>query len=87
MHTFLILVMFNTVEAFKSNRRDKFIQKGFLSLVKANFSYTDEMIIYRDSYVGIFSLKEFLLLMDLPPPSEEAVFRIIKYPQGKGKLW
>ena len=63
--------MFNTVEAYKSNRRDKFIQKGFKSLVKANFSYTDEMIIYRDSYVGIFSLKEFLLLMDLPPPSEE----------------
>jgi len=87
MHVFLILVMFNTVEAYKSNRRDKFIQKGFLSLVKANFSYTDEMIIYRDGYVGIFSLKEFLELMNLPPPSEEAVFRIIKYPQGKGKLW
>jgi hypothetical protein len=87
MHTFLILVMFNTVEAYKSNRRDKFIQKGFLSLVKANFSYTDEMIIYRDNYVEIFSLKEFLKLMNLPPPSEEAVFRIIKYPQDKGKLW
>jgi len=29
MHVFLILVMFNTVEAYKSNRRDKFIQKGF----------------------------------------------------------
>jgi hypothetical protein len=87
MHTFLILAMFNTVEAYKSNKRDKFIQKGFLSLVKANFSYTDQLIIYRDGYVGIFSLKEFLLLMDLPPPSEEAIFRIIKYPQGKGKLW
>ena len=87
MHVFLILVMFNTVEAYKSNRKDKFVQKGFLSLVKANFSYTDEMIIYRDGYVGIFSLKEFLLLVDLPPPSEEAIFRIIKYPQGKGKLW
>lgn len=87
MHTFLILAMFNTVEAYKSNKRDKFIQKGFKSLVKANFNYTDQLIIYRDGYVGIFSLKEFLLLMDLPPPSEEAVFRIIKYPQGKGKLW
>lgn len=87
MHTFLILVMFNTVQAYKSNRRDKFTQKGFQSLVKANFSYTDQIIIYRDGYVGIFSLKAFLLLMDLPPPSEEAVFRIIKYPQGKGKLW
>jgi hypothetical protein len=86
-HIFLILVMFNTVIAYKSNRKDKFVQKGFLSLVKANFSYTDEMIIYRDGYVGIFSLKEFLLLMDLPPPSEEAVFRIIKYPQDKGKIW
>ena len=87
MHVFLILVMFNTVIAYKSNRKDKFVQKGFLSLVKANFSYTDEMIIYRDGYVAIFSLKEFLLLMDLPPPSEEAVFRIIKYPQDKGKIW
>jgi hypothetical protein len=87
MHVFLILVMFNTVEAYKSNKKDKFVQKGFLSLIKANFSYTDKMIIYRDGYVGIFSLKEFLLLMDLPPPSEEAIFRIIKYPQGKGKLW
>jgi len=87
MHTFLILVMFNTVETYKSNRRKKFVEKGFQSLVKANFSYTDQIIIYRDGYVGIFSLKEFLLLMDLPPPSEEAVFRIIKYPQGKGKLW
>jgi len=87
MHTFLILVMFNTVEAYKSSKRDKFVQKGFLSLVKANFSYTDEIIIYRDRYVGIFSLKEFLELMNLPPPSEEAVFRIIKYPQGKGKIW
>ena len=87
MHTFLILTMFNTVEAYKSNRRKKFVEKGFLSLVKANFSYTDEIIIYRDGYVGIFSLKAFLLLMDLPPPSEEAVFRIIKYPQGKGKIW
>ncbi len=86
-HTFLILVMAGTVEPYKSNKREKFVQKGFLSLVKANFSYTDELIIYRDGYVGIFSLKEFLLLMDLPPPSEEAVFRIIKYPQGKGKLW
>ena len=86
-HIFLILVMFNTVIAYKSNRKDKFVQKGFFSLVKANFSYTDEMIIYRDGYVGIFSLKEFLLLMDLPPPSEEAVFRIIKYPQDKGKIW
>ena len=75
--------MFNTVEAFKSNRRDKFIQKGFLSLVKANFSYTDEMIIYRDGYVGIFSLKEFLLLMELPPPSEEAVFRTYVIPHPK----
>jgi hypothetical protein len=45
------------------------------------------MIIYRDNYVGIFSLKEFLLLMDLPPPSEEAVIRIIQYPQDKGKIW
>ena len=79
--------MFNTVEAYKSNKRDKFVQKGFLSLVKANFSYTDEMIIYRDGDVGIFSLKEFLLLIDLPPPPEEAIFRIIKYPQGKGKIW
>lgn len=87
MHVFLILVMFNTVIAYKSNRKDKFVQKGFLSLLKANFSYTDEMIIYKDNYVGIFSLKEFLLLMDLPPPSEEAVFRIIKYPQDKGKIW
>ena len=87
MHTFLILAMFNTVEAYKSNKRDKFVQKGFKSLVKANFSYTDQLIIYRDCYVGIFSLKELLLLMDLPPPSEEAVFRIIKYPQDKGKLW
>lgn len=87
MHTFLILTMFNTVEAYKSNKRNKFVQKGFLSLVKANFSYTDEMIIYRDGYVGIFSLKEFLELMNLPPPSEEAVFRIIKYPQGRGKIW
>ena len=87
MHTFLILVMFNTVEAYKSSKRDKFVQKGFLSLVKANFSYTDEIIIYRDRYVGIFSLKEFLELMNLPPPSEEAVFRIIKYPQGKGEIW
>ena len=87
MHVFLILVMFNTVEAYKSNKKDKFVQKGFLSLIKANFSYTDEMIIYRDGSVGIFSLKEFLLLVDLPPPSEEAIFRIIKYPQGKGKLW
>ena len=87
MHTFLILVMAGTVEAYKLNKRDKFIQKGFKSLVKANFNYTDQLIIYRDCYVGIFSLKEFLLLMDLPPPSEEAVFRIIKYPQGKGKLW
>ena len=87
MHTFLILAMFNTVEAYKSNKRDKFVQKGFKSLVKANFSYTDQLIIYRDCYVGIFSLKEFLLFMNLPPPSEEAVFRIIKYPQGKEKLW
>jgi len=86
-HVFLILVMFNTVIAYKSNRKDKFVSKGFLSLVKQHFSYTDEMIIYRDNYVGIFSLKEFLLLMDLPPPSEEAVFRIIQYPQDKGKIW
>jgi hypothetical protein len=86
-HIFLILVMFNTVIAYKSNRKDKFVAKGFFSLVKSNFSYTDEMIIYKDGYVGIFSLKEFLLLMDLPPPSEEAVFRIIKYPQDKGKIW
>jgi|GEM_PF-3157889 len=87
MHVFLILVMFNTVIAYKSNRKDKFVSKGFLSLVKQHFSYTDEMIIYRDNCVGVFSLKEFLLLMDLPPPSEEAVFRIIKYPQDKGKIW
>jgi hypothetical protein len=87
MHVFLILAMANTVEAYRSNKKDKFVQEGFLSLVKANFSYTDELTIYRDGYVGIFSLKEFLLLMDLSPPSEEAVFRIIKYPQGKGKLW
>jgi hypothetical protein len=87
MHVFLIIVMANTVEAYRSSKKDKFVQKGFLSLIKANFSYTDELIIYRDGYVGIFSLKEFLLLMDLPPPSEEAVFRIIKYPQDKGKIW
>ena len=87
MHAFLILVMFNTVIAYKSNRKDKFVAKGFLSLVKHHFSYTDEMIIYRDGYVGIFSLKEFLELMNLPPPSEEAVIRIIKYPQDKGKVW
>jgi len=87
MHVFLSLVMFNTIIAYKSNRKDKFVQKGFLSLIKANFSYTDEMIIYRDGYVGIFSLKEFLELMNLPPPSEEAVFRIIRYPQDKGKIW
>ena len=87
MHIFLILVMFNTVIAYKQNRKDKFVAKGFLSLVKQHFSYTDEMIIYRDGYVGIFSLKEFLLLMDLPPPSEDSVFRIIQYPQDKGKIW
>ncbi|MBM3709659.1 MAG: transposase [Actinobacteria bacterium] len=87
MHIFLILVMFNTVIAYKSNRKDKFVARGFLSLIKANFSYTDEMIIYRDGYVGIFSLKEFLELMNLPPPSEEAVFRIIKYPQDRRKIW
>jgi hypothetical protein len=49
--------MFNTVIAYKSNRKDKFVSK------------------------------EFLLLMDLPPPSEEAVIRIIQYPQDKGKIW
>jgi hypothetical protein len=86
-HIFLILVMFNTVIAYKSSRKDKFVAKGFLSLVKQHFSYSDEMIIYRDDYVGIFSLKEFLELMNLPPPSEEAVIRIIKYPQDKGKIW
>jgi hypothetical protein len=57
MHIFLTLVMFNTVIAYKSNRKDKFVSK------------------------------EFLLLMDLPPPSEEAVIRIIQYPQDKGKIW
>jgi len=86
-HIFLILVMFNTVIAYKQNRKDKFVSKGFYSLVKKHFSYSDEIIIYRDGYVGIFSLKEFLLLMNLPPPSEEAVFRIIQYPQDKGKIW
>jgi len=79
--------MSNTVETCKISRRDKFVQKGFKSLVKANFSYTDEIIIYKDGYVGIFLLKKFLLLMDLSPPSEEAAFRIIKYPQGKGEIW
>jgi len=87
MHVFLSLVMFNTVIAYKQNRKDKFVAKGFLSLVKKHFNYTDEMIIYRDGYVGIFSLKEFLELMNLPPPSEEAVIRIIKYPQDKRKIW
>ena len=79
--------MFNTVIAYKQNRKDKFVNKGFYSFVKKHFSYSDEIIIYRDGYVGIFSLKEFLLLMNLPPPSEEAVFRIIQYPQDKGKIW
>ena len=50
MHTFLILAMAGTVEAYKSNKRDKFIQKGFKSLVKANFNYTDQLIIHRDGY-------------------------------------
>ncbi len=50
----MTLVMFNTVIAYKSNRKVKFVAKGFLRFVKTNFSYTDEMIIYRDGYVGIF---------------------------------
>jgi hypothetical protein len=87
MHTFLILAPWPIQWRLTNPTRETSLSRGFLSLVKANFSYTDELIIYRDGYVGIFSLKEFLLLMDLPPPSEEAAFRIIKYPQDKGKIW
>jgi hypothetical protein len=83
-HIFLTLTMFNAWIAFRSKKGLAFTERGIRALRSKHFQPTDEVLLYVEGYVGIFSFSEFLELMNLPPPGKLKNIRIRHiFPPGK----
>ena len=66
--------MFNAVTAFKSKKGRAFTEKGMLSIRNKYFtswSKTHTVNVIADGYCATFPFKEFIEIIELPPPSGE----------------
>jgi len=71
-HIYFTLFMFNTVAAFRSKKGRALSEKGFRSLRNKHFRpfpNKNKIIAIAGGYVGTYSLKEFLDIFNLPPPT------------------
>ncbi len=91
-HIYFTLFMFNTVTAFKGKKGRALTEKGIISLRHKyfkSFPHRHEVTVVADGCCATFSLKEFLEILNLPPPGKyHGIGPIwVQYPDGKKELW